>query len=119
MRSVNNMSSLKGKKCFPCEDGNKDHLLSKEEIGELLAEVKDWKLDHGGKSISKEFKFADFVKAVSFVNQVADVAEEEGHHPDISINYDKVLLTLTTHSVGGLTQNDFIVASRTDNLWLI
>lgn len=113
------MSSLKDKKCFPCEDGNKDHLLKVEAVKELLAEIKDWKLDHGGKSISKEFKFPDFVKAVSFVNQVADVAEEEGHHPDISINYDKVTLVLATHSIGGLTQNDFIVASRVDNLWLI
>jgi len=56
---------------------------------------------------------------MAFVDQVADVAETNGHHPDIFISYNKVTLTLSTHSIGGLTQNDFVVAEQVDGLWLI
>lgn len=66
----------------------------------------------GGKKIQKEFSFADFVQAMLFVNAVADLAEAEGHHPDIHIHYNKVRIELWTHAIGGLSENDFIVAAK-------
>jgi 4a-hydroxytetrahydrobiopterin dehydratase len=62
----------------------------------------------------KEFKFVDFIGAINFVNLVADIAEEEGHHPDIHIFYNKVRLELSTHAIGGLSENDFILAAKID-----
>ena len=68
------------------------------------------------KTIRKEFKFKDFVRAMAFVDQVADVAESEGHHPDIRIHYNRVVIELTTHAIGGLSENDFIVAAKIERL---
>ena len=64
--------------------------------------------------IFKEYKFKDFIGAMNFVDKVAELAEEEGHHPDIHINYNKVLLELWTHAIGGLSENDFILAAKID-----
>ena len=109
----------KKEKCIPCEEAKKKDLLSLAQSKKYLSEIKGWKLTKRNKAIVKEYVFANFVKAIGFVEQVADVAEESGHHPDITILYNKVILELSTHSLGGLTQNDFIVASRVDQLWLI
>ena len=79
-----------------------------------MGQVPGWELDEGAKQISKQFKFRDFIGAVNFVNNVADIAESEGHHPDIKINYNKVLLELSTHAIGGLSENDFILAAKVD-----
>lgn len=70
----------------------------------------------GGKKIRKEFAFKNFLKAMAFVDQVADVAESEGHHPDIHIFYNTVVIELWTHAIGGLSENDFIVAAKIDEL---
>lgn len=105
--------------CVPCEDPSQAVLLSVDTINLYLAELKAWELSGDGKIIFKKFTFKDFVHAMSFVEQVADVAEELGHHPDIHISYNKLKLELTTHSVEALTQNDFVVASRIDGLWLL
>lgn len=88
--------------------------FNKTKAEEFLAEVPGWTLDKDAKIIAKEFKFQDFIGAVNFVERVADVAEMEGHHPDIHIFYNKVLLELSTHSIGGLSENDFIVAAKID-----
>ncbi len=111
------------KKCVPCE-GKGIKPFTKEEANDYLSEIQDWKLVENnhpeGKStsygarISKEFKFQDFIGAINFVERVADVAEMEGHHPDIHIYYNKVIIELSTHSIGGLSENDFIVAARID-----
>ena len=100
------------KKCVPCEGGAKP--LIRSEAEDYLAEVSGWVLDQDAKKISKEFKFKDFIGAINFVERVADVAEMEGHHPDIHIHYNKVLLELSTHAIGGLSENDFIVAAKID-----
>lgn len=113
-RSANNMPT-----CIPCDSLDSSHLLTKEQIETSLGNVKEWKLVQSDKAIEKQFTFKDFVKAMAFVDQVADVAETNGHHPDIFISYNKVTLTLSTHSIGGLTQNDFVVAEQVDGLWLI
>lgn len=112
------MKDLVNKKCVPCEGGVLP--LSREEIKDYLDEVSPpaqaggWTLDEKAQKISKEFKFKDFIEAIDFVNRVADVAEEEGHHPDIHIYYNKIVLELWTHAIGGLSENDFILASKID-----
>jgi 4a-hydroxytetrahydrobiopterin dehydratase len=110
---------LSKKSCIPCKEVSSEHLLKDDVVLEYLSRVKDWKLSIDAKSIQKEFTFSDFLKAMSFVDTVADVAQEADHHPDIHIWYNKVKLELSTHSIGGLTENDFIVAARIDDLWLI
>jgi len=106
-------NKLLNKKCVPCEDKNTDP-FTPEEARNYMPDVPEWVLSDDGKSISREFKFADFIGSVNFINNVADIAEEEGHHPDIEIHYNKVKLTLSTHSIGGLSENDFIVAAKVD-----
>lgn len=107
------MINLLKKKCVPCE--GRVLPLSKEETEKYLAQLDGWSLDEKAKGISKEFKFKDFIGAINFVNKIAEIAESEGHHPDIHIFYNKVLIELSTHSIGGLSENDFILAVKLDN----
>ena len=105
-------AELRKKRCVPCEGGTKP--LSREQA-EVHAELLEgWELDGEARRISKEFRFKDFVQAIRFVQTVADIAETEGHHPDIQISYNKVRLELSTHAVGGLSENDFILAAKVD-----
>ena len=107
------MNNLKNQKCVPCEGGTPS--LTKDEAEKLLAQVSDkWHLED--KKISADFKFKNFKESMTFVNKVAEIAESESHHPDIYIYYSKVKLELSTHAVGGLSINDFIVASKIDAL---
>jgi 4a-hydroxytetrahydrobiopterin dehydratase len=108
------MSNLLKKKCAPCErKGIKP--FTKEEAEDYLGQLSGWSLLEDHKKISKEYKFQDFIGAVNFINLIADIAEEEGHHPDIFLHdWNKVTVTLSTHSINGLTENDFIVAARID-----
>jgi 4a-hydroxytetrahydrobiopterin dehydratase len=87
-------------------------VLSEKEIRERLKDLEGWHLK--GKEISKLYAHKDFVEAMAFVNKVAVLAEKADHHPDISINYNKVTLSLSTHSQGGVTDNDFNLAKRID-----
>lgn len=107
------MNNLLNKKCIPCEGGDIEPFNQKQ-AKEYMVDLKGWTLTEDAKSISREYKFADFIGAVNFVNLVADIAEEEGHHPDIQINYNKILLTLSTHAIGGLSENDYIIATKID-----
>ncbi len=95
---------LTQKKCKPCEGGTA--ACSLDEAHKMMAEVKGWELTTDGKSISRLLTFKDFVKAMLFVNDVAALAESEGHHPDIFISWNKVKLTLWTHAIGGLSDNE-------------
>ena len=88
--------------------------LSSKDAENLLREVPDWTLR--GDRIERAFKFSDFKEAMRFVNHIAEAAEEEGHHPDIQISYNKVKLDLSTHKIGGLSRNDFILAAKIDAL---
>lgn len=106
---------LSDKKCVACESGDSSFLLSKNDIEKNLLEVRSWSADSQVKEIFKEYTFKNFKEAISFVNTVAAIAEEEGHHPDISIWYNRVRLSLTTHAVSGLTENDFIIAAKIDS----
>jgi len=106
------MSGLTEKRCVPCEGGMPP--LKKAEVEIFLSQVPGWSLN--GKWITKEFKFKNFVAAMKFVNRVADLAEQEGHHPDIHIHYNIVRLDLWTHAIDGLSENDFILAAKIDAL---
>ena len=104
---------LSDKKCIACEGGVPP--FTKAQIAQYLPEVPGWELI-GDKKIAKNYKFKDFAEAMGFVNKIAEIAESEGHHPDISISWNKVKLELTTHAIGGLSENDFIVAAKINNL---
>jgi|SRR3989344_6291958 len=108
------MEDLTKKHCVPCEGGVPAY--SKEEAEKYLPNVPKWKPDTDYKVISREFNFDDFKKAMVFVNKVADLAEGEGHHPDILISYSRVTLALSTHALHGLSENDFILATKIDAL---
>lgn len=89
-------------------------LLNEAEIGERLAGLLGW--ERNGDAIEKSFKREDFVGSVRFVDAIAVPAEEMGHHPDLAISWDTVTVTITTHSEGGLTANDFELAGKIDSL---
>jgi len=88
--------------------------LSDEQRGEALGRLGDWQ--EQGEAISRTFHLKDFSRAIDFVNAVAEMAEDVDHHPDIDIRYNKVTITLTTHSVGGLTRNDIELAAGIDDI---
>jgi 4a-hydroxytetrahydrobiopterin dehydratase len=91
--------------------------MSIEDEDRYIKEVPSWTLDREGvHRIKKSFKFKDFKDAISFVNKVAEIAEEEGHHPNISIFYNRVELELYTHAIKGLFENDFIMAAKIDEI---
>jgi 4a-hydroxytetrahydrobiopterin dehydratase len=104
--------ALRDRKSVPGKAGAV--LLSSERTGELLREVVGWSVREN--KIRKSLKFADFVSAMDFLNRVAELAEQEGHHPDFCVHYNEVELTLWSHDAGGLSENDFIVASKIDAL---
>jgi 4a-hydroxytetrahydrobiopterin dehydratase len=101
---------LTEQQCIPIEKGTEP--LSRKEAGPLLVQIPGWTLD--GLKLTREFRFKDFRKAMDFVNEVAAIANAQDHHPDITISYNRVSLALTTHKIGGLSINDFIMAARID-----
>ncbi|MBI2020634.1 4a-hydroxytetrahydrobiopterin dehydratase [Candidatus Daviesbacteria bacterium] len=105
---------LSSKKCVPCEIGTPP--LTAEEIKPLKDQLKlDWEVIEG-KKLKREFKFKTFMEAINFVNKIAKIAEEEGHHPDIYIYYNRVVISLMTHNIRGLSENDFILAAKIEDL---
>ena len=104
------MIPLHDQHCIPCEGGVP--ALQKPEALKLAADVNGWNLADDTKSIWREFQFDDFKEALAFINKVGALAEAEGHHPDIHCWWNKVKLELTTHAIGGLSNNDFILASK-------
>lgn len=105
---------LADRHCVPCEGGTPP--LDRGDAERLRAAVARWELAADARAIARTFKFKDFREAMAFVNAVADLAEEQGHHPDIAIRYSRVTFTLTTHAIGGLSANDFILAAKIDRL---
>jgi len=106
------MEDLAEKKCVPCEGGVPP--LDEPTARRYLASLTGWNLADG-KRIRKEFAFKDFARALAFVNRVGAIAEAEGHHPDILIHsWNRVRLDITTHAIGGLSENDFILAAKID-----
>lgn len=111
--SVTVIGTLKEKHCKPCEGGTP--AIQGQHLHELLSQLKDWQLVEDRK-IVKTFKFADFITALAFTNLVGQLAQSENHHPDIHLGWGKVTVELSTHAVKGLSENDFILAARIDDL---
>ena len=106
------MTSLLQKYCVACEGGTPPMPL--EQAQEMLAEVPGWALEEN--TLVRKFRLKNFKEAMAFVNRVADLAEAEGHHPDIHISWNRVRLELTTHAIKGLSENDFIMAAKINAL---
>lgn len=105
---------LENKVCTACEEGGEP--MPDSEAEEMLKKIPGWEIVESGEKIRREYKLDDFQASMDLVNNIAEIAEQEGHHPDIYIWYDTVRLDLTTHEVGGLTENDFIVAAKINTL---
>ena len=108
-------SQLKDRHCKPCEKGSP--ALDSATTRLLLAEVPGWSLRaESGQppKLTKAYEFADFSAAMAFVDKVAAIAEEEQHHPDFCVHYSRVDVTVWTHTVSGLSDNDFIIAAKLD-----
>lgn len=113
--SIVSAHDLSQKKCLPCEGGVDpcplDHARAQ------LAAIPLWSLSQDGRWIARQIRFKNFVEAVECVNRIAGLAEAEGHHPDLHITGYRILgIELTTHAIGGLSENDFIVAAKIDQL---
>jgi 4a-hydroxytetrahydrobiopterin dehydratase len=107
------MAELASKTCVPCRGGVPP--LAGEELENLAKEVPRWKVVNRH-HITREFAFSDFKQALAFVNKVGNIAEEQGHHPDIALSWGKAQVTTWTHKIDGLTESDFILAAKIDKL---
>jgi len=105
-------TDLKTQHCQPCKPGTP--ALKSQEVSRLLKSLDGWGL--AGSAISREFKFKNFYETMAFVNAVAWIANREDHHPDMEVGYSKCTVKYSTHSVGGLSTNDFISAARVNAL---
>ena len=107
------MSELANRACVPCRGGVPP--LKGEEITKLLGELNAWSVvsEH---HLTKVFKLHDFKEALAFVNRIGELAEEQGHHPDICFGWGRVEITIWTHKIDGLTESDFILAAKIDRL---
>jgi len=105
------MSDLSQKSCVPCMGGVPP--LCGEDIAPLFKQLRDWQVvkEH---HLTKNYEFPDFVSALEWVNQVGQIAEAEGHHPDIFLSWGKVRIEIWTHKVDGLSESDFILAAKLD-----
>jgi 4a-hydroxytetrahydrobiopterin dehydratase len=113
--TIGTVQELKRKKCKPCEGGVPP--VDREEAERLLKNLSEWKLSEDGSRIRRQWVAKNFVAAIDFFNRVAELAEQEGHHPDLHLEgYRNVAIELWTHAIGGLSENDFIVAAKIDEL---
>ena len=106
--------SLTEKTCVPCRGGVPP--LTPGEAEALRAEVPSWALTHESKRIERDFTFDDFAAAIAFVNKVGDLAEAQGHHPDITFGWGYAHVAFFTHKIKGLHENDFVMAAKVDEL---
>jgi len=106
---------LSQKKCAPCEGGVPP--LPAEEVEALVKEVPGWQIVGDGQRIRREWRAKNFMAAIEFFNKVADLAESEGHHPDLHlVGYRNMAVELWTHAIGGLSENDFILAAKINQI---
>ncbi|MBV0934344.1 4a-hydroxytetrahydrobiopterin dehydratase [Marinobacterium weihaiense] len=106
--------SLADKRCTPCRGGVP--ALTREEITPYLQQLDGWALSDNASRIARDFAFADFNTALTFVNHVGRIAEEMGHHPEVSFGWGHARVEIWTHKIGGLHENDFVFAARVDRL---
>jgi 4a-hydroxytetrahydrobiopterin dehydratase len=106
-------TELSQKKCKPCEGGVEP--VSPDQARRQLEKLPGWKLSADGKKIRKEWVVKDFMTAIKFFNEIARIAEADDHHPDLHLSgYGNVAIELSTHAIGGLSENDFILAAKID-----
>lgn len=96
------------------QQGEITDALSSEEARELLGQLSGWALENNGKVLARSYKFSDFVGALRFANAVGELAEEYNHHPEVTLEYGKATVKWWTHTAGGVTANDFLLARETD-----
>jgi 4a-hydroxytetrahydrobiopterin dehydratase len=109
------VKELSARKCAPCEGGVPPLTAAQAKL--LRKQLhEDWKIADDSKSLRRSLKFNDFYRTMSFVNALAHVANGEDHHPDLKVGYNTCDVTFTTHSIGGLSENDFICAAKLDML---
>ena len=111
------MSNLKDKKCVPCEGGVIPFDIS--EIHKYQKKVDGWDISQDIKEkffLNKRFNFNNFIESQEFINKVGEISEDEGHHPDISFGWGYAEIKITTHAIEGLSENDFILAAKIDQL---
>ena len=111
------MTELSNARCQACRTGAP--MASKEEINQFLRQLPDWQLHEvdGQQRLTRSFKFKNFCQALAFTNLVGKIAEEQGHHPQLITAWGEVEVNWWTHKIGGLHRNDFIMASKTDQLF--
>ncbi len=107
------MSQLASKQCVPCKGGIPP--LKGEELKRLNKQIDEWDVIDEN-HLSKTYKFPNFVKALEFVNKVGDIAEQQGHHPNIFLAWGKARIEIWTHKIGGLTESDFILAAKIEEV---
>jgi 4a-hydroxytetrahydrobiopterin dehydratase len=109
------VGELTRKHCTPCEGGVPP--LSRDQIQNLLARLPEWKLTSDGQRIRREWRAQDFLAGLDFFNRVGKLAEDEGHHPDLHlVGYRNAAIEIWTHAIGGLSENDFILAAKIEQL---
>tara|TARA_B100000768_G_C10968214_1_gene244618 strand:- start:155 stop:499 length:345 start_codon:yes stop_codon:yes gene_type:complete len=111
------MSDLLNKKCVPCEGGITPFDVS--EIHKYQKKVDGWSVKENKKKIyflEKKFKFKNFINSQNFINKVSEISEKENHHPDIHFGWGYAIIVITTHAIEGLSENDFILAAKIDQI---
>ncbi len=112
---MNDSARLLERKCKPCEGGVPP--LAPDAAAQLRRALdKEWLISDDGKWIHRTFEFTNFYRTIAFVNAVAWIANNEGHHPDLEVAYGSCVVNYTTHEINGLTENDFICAAKIDRL---
>jgi 4a-hydroxytetrahydrobiopterin dehydratase len=109
------MNELTAKRCVPCE-GGVAAMTAEQASRQMKVLSREWQLAADAKSLAREFKFRDFYRTMSFANALAHIANIEDHHPDLEVGYNYCRVRYSTHSIGGLSENDFICASKLDQL---
>lgn len=110
---MSDIYDLSHRKCKPCEGGMPP--LPQDEISTLLKQLNGWAQQ--GRAIGKLFEFKNYYQTIAFVNAVAWLSHQEDHHPDLSVGYNRCLVSYSTHAVNGLSENDFICAAKVDQLF--
>jgi 4a-hydroxytetrahydrobiopterin dehydratase len=108
------MPNLTGKSCKPCAPGTSP--LSREQATAMLAQVPGWSLNDAATELSRAFKFKNYYETLAFVNAQAWVVHREDHHPDLEVGYNRCLMRFSTHSIKGLSENDYICAAKINAL---
>lgn len=106
--------TLSSKTCTPCRGGTEP--MNSDQAVHMREEVPDWELTHDATRIKRTFRFRNFLEANQFVDRVGELAESQGHHPDITFGWGYATVEIWTHKIGGLHENDFIFAAKTDEL---